>query len=59
MTNDEGNVVKISSFTHTPLLRTSSKGEMWRRKEELVNWKIWKLVNLLEEFRGCVVEKED
>ena len=25
MTNDEGNVVKISSFTHTPLSRTYSE----------------------------------
>jgi len=30
MTNDEGNVVKTSPYSHTPLWRTSFKGEMWR-----------------------------
>ena len=30
MTNDEGNVVKTSPYSHTPLSRTSFKGGMWR-----------------------------
>ena len=33
MTNDEGNVVKISPFSHIQLSLAIFKGGMWRRKK--------------------------
>ena len=54
MTNDEGNVVKISPFTHTQLSLATFKGGIWRRERrnvatgkrisKLENWEISKFV---------------